>query len=81
MAKTIDNMLFVEANTPEELKARLNSFEVPFSIMQGSLGNNGGKHYCWILFDRPATVTVRKGRAKPRRVEATNDVKTFKEDK
>jgi hypothetical protein len=78
MAKTIDNMLFVEANTPEELKTRLNSFEVPFSIMQGSLNNNGGKHYCWILFDRPATVTVRKGRGKPRKVEVSTNVKILK---
>jgi hypothetical protein len=80
MAKTIDNMLFVEANGPEELKTRLNSFEVPFSIMQGSLGSRPGKHYCWVLFDRPATVKVRKGRAKPRKVEVSEDVKTLKED-
>jgi len=80
MAKTVDNMLFVEASTPEELKSELNSFEVPFSIMQGTLGNRGAKHYCWILFDRPATVKVRKGRAKPRKVEVSNDVKTINKD-
>lgn len=80
MANTIDNMLFVEAGTPEELKTKLRSIEVPFSIMQGTLGSRAGKHFCWILADRPAKNVKR--RKIVRKVEVSNDTKTsFKEDK
>ena len=61
MGSKVDNMLWIEANSPEKLKSILRSIEHPWEIVQGSWFFDGRlKHGVWILCDRPAQQVSKK---------------------
>jgi len=80
MQNSYDNLLCVQARSPELLKRNLMAIPTPSSVMQGSWFMNGSLYGCWVLLDRPVTqVSKKEFKAKKDKVEITAQTKTIKE--
>jgi hypothetical protein len=61
MANRVENLLWVQGNSPEKLKENLRAIEHPYEIVPGSWFHDGRlKHGVWIMCDRPAKQVSRK---------------------
>lgn len=65
MNNNFENLMWLEARTPEKLKDLLISINVPCSVMQGSWSSNNGHYGCWVLLDRPVKTMKKRDMAKP----------------
>ena len=55
-----NNLVCIQARSPEKLIEQLKAIPVPSSVMEGSWFIQGMSHGVWVILDRPVNVVSKK---------------------